>query len=1018
MHQQRDTQLASISPTIPFELQIPPNENSPTCDGDVQLNDFAPLDAEEEPNLTEAVDVSSESDLVIDAPADELAISCMHPCFCLQDAHEILLHLIPGTYGKLQVHEQVSLEDVLSLWDFSVFPVTLMDSPGFSQESVEVAMTLPTDLALLAPVHLYDPDSQIDFNFAGKPIVLVDHSHGTKAFPLMSQSWEDQVARMPHLANKVTDVGTAILGRTKITASLRVFEDVPTAQPFCDIRAIAAAMNSVHLLAHIPIDTDILVIKFEADPKSLIDILTFWYVALDVHWLGQHGRQMCFQALTDTQAQLIFRPAGFKFATPVSLFRDSIMHRLLQCGLASLNTSEGEVCVQFHATYYRFDPIRVLGSMDLTFIKQLIRHAFALDFFGKQPQIICGGKQRGDIVQFQELPKSQTMDLVRCHIVMPLEGGVGSKQEHKQVVDLELANLLMQHGLTLGDVPDTIQLLVKTYGLPKITNILFGAATPDKSVQLIDMCKQVGIGLSAADKMPIARRKYQRIENKKDVTLRQAIDPLQYQLQPGFFVTETNEPLPVHQRFNPCTPGISVVTPAQAMPYLTTKHELHTEEKAILVVGALPEESMTFPKVTVPALNSQGSPCLIAGYLVNLGSKQVHMATDAEDSIQTVDTQVCSFTMWKEDFTPQEWDKVTASPVRYANQILLEDGWKQVIHSPHGRAFRAGNKLVDLRMILRRSGFNRLYILPKNANGRADDRWRVLWSHFTPTQLDQATVQMPFVSGLVKNPKPDKINATPWGLRVESKHFDEVWNKLCPGIDPPTFAPKGSTWKIFPLPHGVDRQVLLDWAQQQGWACYPLRPLGPKAWLIRATDGPPKAMLTFNSTPLIITKLQDRGAFPEVGLVAGPKSQSSRVEVSNPETNIFRVGDPHLDPWKPTPATTAASGSNAPVPGGSTHLHLAQHDQQLAALEKAVEKLQIGQTAHADKVQTQLQEVSQNLEVSTQEHRTAIQGLRNDFQTTLQQAMVQQDNRLSESLAEIKQLFIRADKRKVPPSTK
>ena len=1036
----QDPQAAEVPPTVPFEIQVPPEQAETDVPQVPDAEHSKCATSSEDLQFHEvASDFHGSPQSIHAATVDTIAVSrdsdtpVSEHLFKILDDHEILVHLIPGTYGKLQVSHQVCLADVLELWNFSVFPVSLMDSPGFSQESVDVAMTLPTDLALLAPIHLFDPQSQIVFNCDGKPVILVDHAYGTKAFALPHQSWEWLVAHLPNLTHMVTDVGTAIPDQVKITTSIRVLADVQPAQPFFDIHAIAVAMQEVHLLASIPIDTDILVIKFEATEPHLTAVLTFWHVALDAHWLCQHGRQMRFQALTGTQAQLIFRPNGSKFATPISLFRDSIMHRLFQCGLASLDRMQGDVLIQFQESHYRFDAIRVPGNMDLTCVKTVLRHAFALDFFGKQPQIICGGKQQGDIVQFHELPKVYNMDLVRCHIVMPLAGGGGSKQDHKQVVDLELANLLMEHGLTLADVPDTIKLLVKTYGLPKITNILFGAATPDKSTQLIDMCKQVGIDLSNAEKMPSARKKYQKLENKKDAALRQNIDPMQYQLQPGFFVIESKEPLQVHQRFNPCTPGISMVTPTQAMPYLTAKHELRTEEKAILVVGTLPQEAMTFPKVTVPATNSQGSPCLIAGYLINLGSKKVHMATDAEAAIQTVDTQVCSFTMWKEEFTAQEWDKVTASPVRHANQILLEDGWKQVIHSPHGRAFRAGNKqskpqdatsvqfhgqirLVDLRMILKRSGFNRLYILPKNDTGRADERWRVLWSHLTPTQMEQATIQLPFVSGLVKNPKPDKLNATPWGLRVEAKHFDEVWSKLYPGSEPPTQAPKGSTWKIYPLPDGVDRQVLADWAQLQGWQLYPLRPFGPKAWLIRAAEGPPKTLLTFNSTPLIVTKLQDRNAPPEVGLVAGPKSHFPRPALPSQETNIFRMGDPHHDPWKPAQVSTAASSAQAPAPRGSTHLHLAQHDQQLAALEKAVEKLQLGQQGHAEAVQSQLKEVSTNLEVSNQEDRTAIQGLRNDFQTTLQQAMVQQDNRLGESLAEIKQVFLRAEKRKVPPA--
>ena len=57
-------------------------------------------------------------------------------------------------------------------------------------------------------------------------------------------------------------------------------------------------------------------------------------------------------------------------------------------------------------------------------------------------------------------------------------------------------------------------------------------------------------------------------------------------------------------------------------------------------------------QLVAPAINIDGQQCLIAGYLLQLGEKEVTIATDEGTLIQTHDVQICSFTMWETGFQP------------------------------------------------------------------------------------------------------------------------------------------------------------------------------------------------------------------------------------------------------------------------------------------------------------------------------------------------------------------------------
>ena len=253
------------------------------------------------------------------------------------------------------------------------------------------------------------------------------------------------------------------------------------------------------------------------------------------------------------------------------------------------------------------------------------------------------------------------------------------------------------------------------------------------------------------------------------------------------------------------------------------------------------------------------------------------------------------------------------------------------------------------------------------------------------------------IAGLIRGRKSQ-------GIRVESSHFPEIWEKFHPGVEPPKKTPQGDVYKIQPLPFGVDREVLQEWADSNLWNMHPLKPLGAKTWLVNSSEAPPKDVMFFNSSPLLINKMQPKNTENPIGLIAGPKSISAAITVppvKNP--TVFQKGDPFYDPWQ----GTAASSSVGKVESGPTEKYLQQHDQQIKHLEQAVQELQImakdnakDQDEKFKKIETQMQ---------TQANQT--QAVLHSFESSLAQALSQQEAKISSSMDELKQLLLRNDKR-------
>lgn len=475
-------------------------------------------------------------------------------------------------------------------------------------------------------------------------------------------------------------------------------------------------------------------------------------------------------------------------------------------------------------------------------------------------------------------------------------------------------------------------------------------------------------------------------------------------------------PAPVHTTFSPYNVGITMLSPGQAEQWTKEPTTVSPDEVSIFVVGDANYHHLdNVERITAPGFNASGSSVLISGYLINLGEKPITTVGQAdEERVQLRDTFIVAVTLWAEDFSEDEWQACVQSPVKFSKQLLVPDNLQHAIRNPFGRAFRRNREPAspqtatsvqyhsevwaqDLRKLLRRSGFNKCFITPKNEQGRPSEQWRPIWVQLSQQALEAKTASMPGLAGFIRG-------ARSCGVRVEASSFEASWKLLRPDTPLPAETNFAKTWKIQPFPWGLDRDILCEWLETLAWKAAPIKPLGAKAWLFGSNDPPPKGIVCFNQHPLLVKETQPRSSHTKVGIIAGPRSQSASFQA-------FRTGDPHYDPWA---QAAEIKSNNMPGPSAQRFDH---QDQRLDQLEKSYTALQEQQTQYQQQNDAKVTALGSDLRQHAQQTQEAFSSLRRDFETTLHSAMGQQEQKLSHTLSEIKQLLLRNDKRKAAPTS-
>lgn len=637
-------------------------------------------------------------------------------------------------------------------------------------------------------------------------------------------------------------------------------------------------------------------------------------------------------------------------------------------------------------------------------------------------RLINNGLRMQPDFAMSQLTPSATRHKIVLHAILALKGGGGSKVQQKAMQQSALASALLEQGHELTWTTQTVDAIVDKNGLQKLQTVTAQPMGHQRIQAIYQLCKEQGIKIPEAQKpasgKPFPGAPWHQIKKRKDIM--HSIDPAEFRIVPGFFMNADGTEVNQLDNIVPQASGICIRTPAQAKPWLTEAHTISNDELGLLILGALPSSTaLPTQPVTFQCLNASHQKVLLHGQLVQLGAKAI---TCKKDEMQHMTAQPChlvALTMYKVDYTEQDWSQLVSNPVAHAKKVFTSEGLDQSVHAYWGKSLRCNRMPASpiqatsvqlhctveeskLAKLLSRSGFNRIFATPKTQNGQVSTDYKVIWYPGDVTKLTAMSTKTKDCLGLVRG-KQDKG----YGLRFGANSFEEAWSVLHPTLPTPTLQVGDKLFKIQGLPFGCTHQMLMDWSTHTKWPVTPVRALGPQTWLVRSPQDAPEGIILFNSQPLLVRFLPPREPH-QTQIILGPRSKP--VAKDGKERWAGQE-----DPWAHyAPTSSAAAPPVARNLEGPTETRLAAQDEKIAALTENFKKLEVEHHKQAQYVQKQFEATAKREQDNLRQIQESMQNLQNSMDHNIQQTLSQQACKIDAQFGELKQLFLQRSKRRSP----
>ena len=319
------------------------------------------------------------------------------------------------------------------------------------------------------------------------------------------------------------------------------------------------------------------------------------------------------------------------------------------------------------------------------------------------------------------------------------------------------------------------------------------------------------------------------------------------------------------------------------------------------------------------------SKLLIAGQLCNLGGKLVSAKHTQHADIELQEAYCCQFVMYRDEWEPDQWLQITQAPVRFAADTFRQSGQIKSFVSPWARAFLCKGRPAapltaeiacfharvekdDLEAVLRSSGHNMIYAIPKQWNKQPHADYAVVWVGSSRPDAVRAALQCCEQKGIIRN--RDKF-----GVRVRDSHFEKLYAILQPGKSVPKRIPVNMLHRAGPFPLQAGANDICQWAAEFQWQVRVLKSLGASHWLLGSSSDPPSDCMSFNGHTILLSpvKGRDRQA-PTVqsGTLQMP-THTPAVAKSRGDEDPLQLNDPRRSYRKGSSAASTAPRSSPNV---------------------------------------------------------------------------------------------------------
>ena len=985
---------------------------------------------------------------------EPMNMSTIPPTMPFQVCCLVALAVPPGEYGVLKIDASVTWHTLLKLWDNRFMPMNV--SLRTDQITQPIMTTIDFDKILLAPIQFLDCH----------PVVPTEEPIPRKVPFLLRQDCDLTLYEIEESTTwKHVRAQCKLPDQTMYDSFGQLSNEQTIKHPTLidsNEHPITAQSTFIGLLHHLtqakfevvqPPNTDILLLYVTGTVQAMDAFATIWLSEDQVNWCAKNGRQINVQLLETGAMQVLYRPKLPTTATPTSLFRNMLFIHMMKTAMSVLQQKEG---IDWILKYEQRVLFRGKFAPDLSMgvIIPMFEHFFQLRPTKGTPAFITMAKRCGDLCTLFDLQqRSKNQNFVVTMMGNPMIGGTGAKmpttkQDHHKAIEVGIANMFLEYGINITAVPDYTTALLQTAGEPRLHKLLFAEAPPQKYESFEKLCAASRLALpSHGPRYAQVNAKFKKLRSKENDHKTKDIDVSQFALTPQFFRNADDSHATILQQYTPQSSGVMLMSSKEAEAWLMATTELAPDELAIYIVGhAKVPDAFSHTRIHAPARDSQGREVLLNGLLVQMGSKHIGTAGTTEN-IQLNDTQICSITVWRNTIEPSLWERITDAPVRTVKELLTLDGHAGLMGKPWGRTFQKDGITVDAKTatslqfhcemtkgprfeaMLRRSGFNHIFVTPKDSDGLPSKHWRIIWLPLTSKEIESKTTSISGTAGLIKGKKAI-------GLRVEETAFLQAWRKLRPEDDPPDQRIMAHVFKLQPLPLGLDHTILKTWGDSQGWDIKPIKPMGAKQWIVASNTLPP-AVLSFNGAPILCQKILQKPLESNQAIVAGPRPATTNKTTTNSKhvytSPQMQVPNPNEDPWqlwianqksKQPRSAEDARPPNLPTPypeqrslTGPFADMFQQQDSRIKTVETMVAQLNESQTTQKHMLETQLQTLDTRLTqhvTQTQAGFEHIHQENHNMQRNIADALGKQEERMAKSFEDLKTIFLqnRGTKRK------
>jgi len=685
-----------------------------------------------------------------------------------------------------------------------------------------------------------------------------------------------------------------------------------------DIMVAIAALQNCTEVFHYQIEDDKWCCQLEGDPVSRQIVASIIATAISKPSLQMMGRYVTIKH--DTKTVIEFGAAETGAAAPPTAFITAVAVAFARTMLDTVSTPEGlPVSIKWKSRPLwegRTDP-----NVTSEVISTMLMYALAPATHFREVRLVVNGRQfcTGNMLQF-----AGSGQMIKVHLAFEVCGGAGptaTKTQLRQQVRNSIASWMLENNIELSWINDNLEKLIDDIGMKRCVPVIQQPSSNKRDSQLHQILKEAAIQLPQPT--PKVQHAAQVAKNKIRKKHQTMPEPQQFKVDCTYLLKEDGQPTQQLQEFRCNSTGISLTNAQGATPWLRENQQLSSDELAMLILGPMPiETTLPHESVVVPCFNSDTQQVLMQATMVQFGAKLVKPRQWDQTATKSGTSKVCSLTLWKQDWTEDEWRSATNQTTQFVKEVFAHDGIHGAITSVWGRSFRRGKQPAIARdatsvqvhvavqesqftAMLKITGHNKIWAVPKNEDGRLTDDFRIIWLPQTVDHPKAATItaKVAGLAGLVRGKSSLEV-------RVNASMFAEAWKAINPNEKPPVDVSNKWIYKLEPLPYGCNSCMLEESSQHVGWTFRPLRATGPKSWLVCTGENPPVGPLAFNGHPVLPRYMPQKQSPQMQPILAGPRSAPTQpIQQTASAAPVTTPNDPwwnYLNRNAPPAAATAA----------------------------------------------------------------------------------------------------------------